>query len=270
MKIPLDDFRSSTSSFRKNEETAINVKIKTTTNINDIFEQKHISDINNNLIPLLLPEYNEAMIKAYIPSKDDNLSTHQRKFLVKLRQVLINNDPDSEAPQCEKFVDDLLSFICDLAELDDGLELTLRPCNLKLQIDTEIFAAIADREGRRGQELAWIIQEDKHRKSSTYKHGDLQLACAMIAANQQNYNLLGEVYPVQIIGLKAVASNIYFCSMKISETYLEELIVGLPSSSVTMHKYPPDGLSLSNPSQREQILKHLTTIRNTALSIDIR
>jgi len=268
--ISLEEFRNSTSSFRKSEETAIKVKINATTKVTDIFEQRHIKGINTNLIQLLLPEYNEAQIKAYVPSKDDKLTTYQRKFLVKLRQVLINNDPDSEAPQCEKFVDDLLSFMCDLAELDDGLELILRPCNLKLQINNETFAAIADREGRRGQELAWIIQEDKHRKSSTYKHGDLQLACAMIAANQQNYNLLGEVYPAQIIGLKAVASSMYFCSMKISDTYLEELIEGLPSNSVTMYKYPPDGLSLSNPGQRKHILENLTSIRNAALSIDIR
>ncbi len=43
---------------------------------------------------------------------------------------------------------------------------------------------LADKEGRRGLELTWIIQEDKHKKSSTYRHGDLQLACAMIAATQ--------------------------------------------------------------------------------------
>ena len=194
-KITLDDFRSSTSAFRQEEEAALKVKVVATDNPTCIFEKKHITETSDKLSKLKLPEYDEAKILSYVPSKDGELEKNQRKFLVKLRQVLVNNDPDSEAPHCERFVDDLLSFICDLAELDDGLELTLRPCNLKLEIEDYTFVAIADREGRRGQELTWIIQEDKHRKSSTYKHGDLQLACAIIAANQQNYNLLERIHP---------------------------------------------------------------------------
>lgn len=162
-KITLDDFRSSTFAFRHEEEAALKVKVIATDKPTCIFEKKHITETSDQLSKLKLPEYDEAKILSYVPSKEDEL---------------------------EKFVDDLLFFICDLAELDDGLKLTLRPCNLKLEIEDYTFAAIADREGRRGQELTWIIQEDKHRKSSTYKHGDLQLACAMIAANQQNYNLL--------------------------------------------------------------------------------
>ena len=200
MPTTLDDFRSSTSAFRQEEEKALKVKISPTNEPSRIFEPKHIDGMSDALSQLLLPEYDEGQIKSYVPSKDDGLVTDQRRFLVKLRQVLINNDP-----HCERFVDDMLSFVCDMAELDDGLELTLRPCNLKLWIEEHPFAAIADREGRRGQELTWIIQEDKHKKSSTYKHGDLQIACAMIAANQQNYNLMERIHPKKIVSLKAIA-----------------------------------------------------------------
>jgi hypothetical protein len=100
----------------------------------------------------------------------------------------------------------MVTFLCERANLDDGLDLTMRPCNLHLLLGPEKFAAIADKEGRRGTELTWLLQEDKHRKSSTYKHGDLQLACAMIAASQQNYNMLEEIYPSKILGMKFVAN----------------------------------------------------------------
>ena len=74
-----------------------------------------------------------------------------------------------------------MSFLCDKAEL------TVRPYNLRLRISDQSFSASEDKEGGKGIELAWLIQEDKHRKSTTYKHGDLQPACSMIAAFQQNY-----------------------------------------------------------------------------------
>lgn len=54
--------------------------------------------------------------------------------------------------------------------------------------------------------------------------------------------------------------------MKISEEYIDNLFEGLPKKLVTMHKYPPNGLSLSNPIQREEILLYLTAIKETALS----
>jgi hypothetical protein len=71
---------------------------------------------------------------------------NQRKFLVKLKQALINNDPDSQAPNCEGFIDDLMVFLCERACLDDRLELTIRHCNLKLHISDQVFSASADKE----------------------------------------------------------------------------------------------------------------------------
>ena len=41
--------------------------------------------------------------------------------------------------------------------------------------------------------------------------------------------------------------------MKISKTYVEQLLDGLPTTSVTMYKYPPNGLSLSDPDHRREI-----------------
>jgi hypothetical protein len=271
-KIPLDNFRSSASSFRQDEEHALKIRFKESDDFTDIFDSLNTKEdeLSSGLKELALNDFGEPEIKTYIPSKDDGLSTRQRRFLVKLRQVLINNDPDSEAPNCERFVDDLISFVCECAELDDGLELTLRPSNLYLQISNSSFAAMADREGRRGIELTWLVQEDKHRRSSTYLHGDLQLACALIAAFQQNYNLLEEIYPCKILAIKVIAETVFFCSMKATEDYLEELLDDLPTSEVFMYKYPKNGLSLSVPNEREIILRCLTLLRKEALTVEKR
>lgn len=264
----IDEFRSSTSVFREEEESALKIIIHPTSDISDIFSPHFVDKpMHENLEELLLDDFDEGKIKSYTPAKEDGLTTNQRKFLLKLKLVLINNDPDSEATHCERFVDDMVTFLCDRANLDDGLDLTMRPCNLYLSLGPERFAAIADKEGRRGTELTWLIQEDKHRKSSSYKHGDLQLACAMIAASQQNYNMLEEIYPSKILGIKFVASVVYFCSMRPDQEYIEELIDGIPiESTALMHKFR--GLSLSDPEQRKSILQHITSLYYWAMSLE--
>lgn len=270
--ITIDEFRRSTSSFRKDEELALKIKINETNNIEDIFNENNIkSNIQFPLNDLILPTFNEGNIKSYIPNINDGMTKKQRKFLLKLKIVLINNDPDSEASSCERFLDDLMNFLCDEAELDDGLELTLRPCNLYLNIGNEPFAAIADKEGRRGLELTCFIQEDKHFKSSTYKHGDIQLACAMISGFQQNYNMFNEIYPEKLLGIKVVADTFYFCSMKGNKEYLNELLEGLPrNSSITMNKYPINGLRLSDPKERFEIIKYMAILKYELLSLDVK
>ena len=140
---------------------------------------------------LLLENFDETKIKSYTPTKEDGLTTNQRKFLLKLKLILIN----SEASQ--RFINDMVTFLCERANLDDGLDLTMRPCNLHLLIGPDKFAVTADKEGRRG--ITWLLQESS-------KHGDLQLACSMIAASQQNYNMLEEIYPSKILGMKFVAN----------------------------------------------------------------
>lgn len=270
--ITIDEFRRSTSSFRKYEEQALKIKINETNNIEEIFDEKNLKlNIDIPLKNIILPKFNESNIKTYIPNVNDGLTTDQRKFLLKLKIVLINNDPDSQASSCERFLDDLMNFICDKAELDDGLELTLRPCNLYLNIGNEYFAAIADKEGRRGLELTCFIQEDKHFKSSTYKHGDIQLSCAMIAGFQQNYNMFNEIYPKKLLGIKVVADTFYFCSMYGNQKYIEELIEGLPNKSeIIMNKFPINGLKLSDTKQRYEIIKYMALLKYELLSLELK
>jgi hypothetical protein len=163
-----DNFRNSTSLFLQ-EMAALNIQIRDADTPDAIFGAAHINvPIYDGLQSLELPGFNDGSIFAYEANPQDGLNVVQRKFLTKLRFVLINNHPDSTAPRCEEYVRDLAAHLCDCAGLDDGMNLVLLPCNLRLQIGEATFAAIADKECRSGRELACVIQEEKHRGTSTY------------------------------------------------------------------------------------------------------
>ncbi|KXN69567.1 hypothetical protein CONCODRAFT_7979 [Conidiobolus coronatus NRRL 28638] len=108
---------------------------------------------------------------------------------------------------------------------------------------------LADQENRKGTDLVWLILEDKHRTSSTYKHGDVK----------------EKVYPLKVIGLKLVAHNINFCSMTLKQNYLEEIYRGeLPLHNECL-MYKLESLSFSHPSDRKIIMKYLSIMREKAL-----
>jgi hypothetical protein len=172
------------------------------------------------------------------------------------------------APNCEEYVRDLAAHLCDCAGLDDGMNLILMPCNLRLQVGEDSFAAIADKEGRRGRELACVIQEEKHRGTTTYLKGDLQIACAMIAATQYNYNLLDRIYPQKMLGIKIVADRVYFCAISPSQAYIDNLLDGLETRQQT-NKFPTNGFSLGNPQERVAVLQYMSSLRSELLSLEL-
>lgn len=218
-----------------------------------------------------MPNFDSAKIMALNPENYRNeLSRDQIKFLYKLKLVLLNNDSDLESKRCERFIDDFVHYLYDKAGMDDGIDLIMRPCNLYLNIGNESFAAIADMEGRRGAEITWILCEDKHLKTSTYKHGDIQLASGLIAAFQLNYNFLEEIYPERIIGIKVVASSFYFYSMQMNTSYINQLFEGLPNTDIQVLKYPKDGMRIDDPIARKEIFICLSIIRKHALALENR
>jgi hypothetical protein len=84
------------------------------------------------------------------------------------------------------------------------------PSNLRLYISGEDYAAFIDKEGRRGEEIVWVL---KHRFDPRYKQGDVQLIASFIAAAQMNYSKLRGVlepkgYDCQILKIE---NRFYFC-----------------------------------------------------------
>ncbi|KAI8078860.1 uncharacterized protein BX664DRAFT_342901 [Halteromyces radiatus] len=268
----IDNFRRSTSVFREYEERCLHINIHRTNDMSLVFKPNNDGTLLTTLQDLVLDTYDASNILVFVPTREDGLNSTQRRFLNKLKLVLLNNSPEiSEPSDGERFIDDLVSFLCIQANLDEGLELSMRPCLLRLIIGEETFTANTNKEGRRrGRELIWLLQEDKHRNSTTYKHGDLQLACSMIAAIQRNYIHYDTIKPRKLLGMKIAADKFYFYSMEATEEYINELFGGLPQQQqhIVIHRYPENGLSLADPTERKEILKYLSLLYREALSMD--
>ncbi len=59
--------------------------------------------------------------------------------------------------------------------------------------------------------------------------------------------------------------------MKGNKEYLNELLEGLPrNSSITMNKYPINGLRLSDPKERFEIIKYMAILKYELLSLDVK
>ncbi|KAI8093700.1 uncharacterized protein BX664DRAFT_330344 [Halteromyces radiatus] len=262
------DFRQNTSLFREHEETRLRINIQSTNDMSLIFNTNNDDTPLTNLQELVLETFDESIIINFVASEEDGLTSNQRRFLGKLKRVLRNND-DSNIPNNERYISDLASFLCEQANLDEGLNLKMEPCLLRLAVGEERFTANVDKVGQRGEQLIWLLQVDAHRNSTSYKHGDLQLACAMIAAIELNYILFDRIRPSKLVGMKFMAGTVYFYSMKATEGYINELLGGLPQhEQINIHRFPQHGFSLADPTERKEILKCLSLLYREALSID--
>jgi hypothetical protein len=258
-------FKDSTSKFNYVEEDALRIEIIPKQSFLEAMEMDEI--ITNNLPKSLTNLYLESFfpedIKIYNPKKHPDLDENASSFLIKLRLVLENNARVSDVSREERFIDDMAIEIMKAVRYDDGKTLTMRPCSLKLVVGSRTFSASADREGRRGLEIIWIMQENKHIDDTRYSEGDIQLISCMIAACQTNYRFLKEIYPEKMMGIKIKGDEIYFYSMKMSEEYLKSLTKSTPQSKLEVTKYPSKkGLRISEPKDRKELLSYLWTMRN--------
>jgi hypothetical protein len=147
-------------------------------------------------------------------------------------------------------------------KLEDGRNLYMIPSNLRLYVGGEDFAAFIDKEGRRGEEIVWILGENKHRFDPRYKQGDIQLIASFIAAAQINYSR-GVLNP--LYGIKVVGDEFYFYTVNLDKDYIENIYSELPEKNLEIYK--GKGLRLSSPADRKHILLLLHKLREYALSI---
>jgi hypothetical protein len=144
---------------------------------------------------LYLENFSTEEIKIFNPKKHKDIGETAASFLVKLRLVMENNARVNDTPREEKFIDDMAIELMKAVKYDDGINLTMRPCSLKLVVNDRSFAAEADREGRKGLGIIWLMQENKHIEDTRYSEGDIQLVACMIAAYQANFRAIKEIYP---------------------------------------------------------------------------
>jgi hypothetical protein len=268
--IDLYSIGESTSKFGKNAEEFLSIVINDTDNFNDILSDFELSDTNDSLKNLYLEDIDEETITSYKSSKYRSYPKNAQSFLYYLSMVEFNNRASEDGPHIESRIHDLMEFLLREANFQDGTDLLLVSSVLTLTLETEGFAARADKEGRRGTEIVWIIDEDKHHFDNRYKKGDIQLIANMLAAVQKNRVILDKIYPSRMIGIKFDATNIYFYSFIADEEYMDELTTGIKSNlPLNVNKFPKTRkLSLLRYKDRKEIFTYLSTLRKYALSLE--
>ena len=279
-EIQVCDIGISTSSFGKKAEKFLNVHIKETDRFEDIInhgvtnDKKIVyteNDINQELRDLFLEGFDRDAIRLYKPKQHKGLPKIAQTFLYKLNMVVNNNYQLVEPSHVEEYIHELMDNVLRAAMFEDGTELILMPCQLRLSIGEEEFAARADREGRRGTEIIWVLDEDKHKFDKRWKKGDVQLVANMVAAAQANKLLIERVYPERILGIKFDADNLYFYSAYVTEEYLDELQADdrQQCTELRVNKFPKSKeLSLSSCEDRKDIFLYLSAFRKYALDLE--
>lgn len=261
-----------TSVFGKNAEEFLNIQITKTESFENIVGKNvayNKSDINEKLKDLLLENFDRDAVRIYKPQLHKNLPKHAQTFLYKLSTVVNNNYVQVEPGRVEDYIHDLMDNVLKAAGFEDGTDLILMPSLLRLYIGSKEYAAYADREGRRGTEIIWVVDEDKHKFDRRWKRGDIQLIANMIAAAQTNELTLNKVYPTNILGIKFDADCLYFYSACITKDYLDELATGEQPSPLIVYKFPKERqLSLSIVRDRKEIFTYLSALRKYALSLE--
>jgi len=272
--ITVDDIGNSTSSFGEKAEIFLNIKINETDSFVDIINNDVTydeSDVNQELKDLYMEEFNRDTIRIFKPQQHKNLSKRAQTFLYKLSIVVNNNYVQIEPVHVEDYIHDLMDNVLKEAKFEDGTDLILMPCLLRLNIGEENFAAYSDREGRRGTEIIWVIDEDKHKFDRRWKKGDIQLIANMIAAAQTNMSALNKIYPKKIIGIKFDADCLYFYSACITKEYMNELNSLNDERSkvqLVVNKFPKSKeLSLSVYEDRKKIFLYLSALRKYAFTL---
>ena len=281
-EVSVYDIGNSTSCFGEKAEYFLNIRIHETESFDDIInngtarENKIAyteTDISLELKDLFLNNFDRDAIRIYKPQNHKYLPKHAQTFLYKLSTVVNNNHVPIEPVHVEDYIHDLMDNVLREAKFEDGTELILMPCVLRLVIGEEGFAARADKEGRRGTEIIWVLDEDKHKYDTRWKKGDIQLIANMIAAAQTNRSLLERLYPVKMLGIKFDADRLYFYSACMTDEYLNELSE-LPANKrcdveLVVNKFPKGReLSLSFYNDRREIFLYLSAFRKYALGLE--
>lgn len=276
--ITVDNIGQSTSSFGKKAEKFLNIRVIEKDSFDDIVNHGetnktlHYSedDISPELTDLLLEKFDRDAVRTYKPQLHKDLPQRAQTFLYKLGTVVNNNYVQVEPSHVEEYIHDLMDNVLKEAKFEDGTDLILMPCILMLAIGSESFAAYSDKEGRRGTEIIWILDEDKHKFDKRWKRGDIQLIANMIAAVQTNLSTIQQIYPKRMLGIKFDADCLYFYSAYVTEDYLNDLVESeSPKSELVVHKFPAANkeISLSIPADRKKIFMYLSALRKYALSL---
>jgi hypothetical protein len=244
--IPIGDFQDSCSEFGQFEEGALRVEhhYHKISDIRALFSELDFatdlsadSAVKSALLPGITFE-NISTAAAKALCSNDDMHRLRRKY----EEVFANNYMIS-TERDEGAIDAFISPLLVLLRFDsEPLDLRAQPL-LYLAIGRYEFACITDFAARLDKKIYVAVVENKHIDSSTYKHGRLQLTCAMISAAQQRATESDDA-SFLIYGLLVVADQFSFAKTTITRDYLNALAVNkTPNNNLEVHWVPEETTS---------------------------
>jgi len=224
------------------------------------------SDFNNiNLLAedaaLLLPDFPDENAIFLGAIMQNNRTS--RTFLDYLQQLIrVSNDED--------LVDNIVGFmLASLGFSEFGLHCRPRPLVEFLingmSISTEADFGVYIQ--RFGNQVYFLVDENKCRKASKPERAECQIAGELLGYACHNYrerSVSHNVYCMRMFGRQIT----FYCA-HFSIDYLKEIEnTGIPSTWITVKKFPPDtnALDIMNLVDRKRVLQYLLVIRDTIKS----
>jgi len=269
--IDVNQFHKWCSAFTAFEEKELNVRFEVS---NDIKKVQLDLDTKLSVPPqLLLKDVTQTELLAgeyaNLPDPKDDSKAVARI----IRDVLLNNYVDTEAPKDEVRVDVLAGKILDRLSFDRAGLYTRPKPNLDLMVACLPFACRCDFViGLEDYiDLRVAIVEDKHALSSHYRKGLLQAFCSMVAAVQR-CSVPRDIVPMYGIRIVGDCFTILYCDIPMD--YARAVEEGYSPKELTVQCYPLEsedkvgdkkqtkhGLRFSVPEDRALILQLLQQIR---------
>lgn len=186
------------------------------------------------------------MCNIYEPSKKlDNIDQiesidEKQRLQIDISRVIENNELCVNSRN-ETRVDKLLETILRISGFDsDNFSIEI-PKNMRLRFRNQYLSSNADRHVVFDGNIL-LTAESKHIKSSTYKKGELQLICHMLASLQHN---AANMKYDDIWGIRIVSCECHIYCIRYNEEYLRDLKSKKLNRQITVIKYPYSNLRRS-------------------------
>jgi hypothetical protein len=224
------EFNNSTSGFGKREMDVLNIYIEEIYDTESFFKLSNIK-IFRNLFTLdnfaqKAGEYECRRLDLELNRvKENNNHTKNNCLSGKVNEQYVNS-----------LIDTLFRFSC----LYDAKNFELLAPRHEMTICGKKCGSNVDREMRViTTRMVFLVEESKHVTTSSYLKGDLQLACNLIVAHQENIEVANKksINPLEtVFGIKIIGTEAFIYFMNYNKKYLDYLANGKNRTEITIYK----------------------------------
>lgn len=256
LEIRTHPFKNSTSCFGKQEMEALNISIKNIHDIDDFFGLSKIS-----IMPKRKFTLNDFAQKAG--------EYECRRLDLELERVKRNNKRYINGVN-EEHINSLVETLFRFSGLYDAKNVELSTPRHELDICGKKYGSNVDRELKIIKTgMIFMIEESKHVSTSSYLKGDVQLACNLIVAHQENLktSIIRRTRPLEtVFAIKVLGTSTFLYFMNYDKNYLEYLQNGKNKTRIIIYKFVFKGKSI-NITYNSELNFFLNVIHNIGYSI---